>query len=309
MRHMSLNLIDKREIVLTNIEKLTQQLDELLINKRIINSELLPTPITRAPASYFTERIEELKGITYSFKTSQLPCQYTSRQMISALEGLAVALEDIGIQLIQSGVITIADYGTIFYDETGIISRTEPELGLTGLNAIEVLAGVVGQDFGLIIKHHQTLIYFYSSARFEKTPKHVETGYDYFVGEDFLEWHRRIPTWGEILANMLDKLFQAFCQQKLDLLSIDLKGRHVYTNEKVRVCRYERDYAVPLRLSGETIGMIVFADSLFKPVDEKLSFTKGKHLQIDSPRQFHQQFKIIKHEQFAHHPFGMREKI
>jgi hypothetical protein len=76
------------------------------------------------------------------------------------------------------------------------------------------------------------------------------------------------------------------------------------------VRRYERDYALPLpTLEGNIVGMIVFADSLFKNInDETRPFFGGKHLVIKSPREFQDNFHIITHAAFCHHPFGIRDQ-
>lgn len=310
VRALYLDLIGDKQKIIADINQLSTQLQKVLTGDNVIHHAKKPIPISRATDDAIYERIEELKGHSVKFQTTQLAEYHTGNEVLLSLEGLAIQLENAGVHLIKRGLITIKDLCTVHYDKNGLIHKTEPDLGLAGINALEVIAGICAQDFGLIIERDGILVYLYGSARYEKTPKHVESGFDYFLGEEFLEWHRRIPVWGSTLATLFERMYLAFKQDELDLLIVDLKGRNLYTDGKLLVRRYERDYAVPLpTLSGDTIGMIVFADSLFKNInDEGRPFFGGKHLYIKSPREFNNNFHIIMHAAFQHHPFGMRDE-
>jgi hypothetical protein len=308
MRSLYVNLINAKDIVMSDMIKLSTQLQNRIDGKENIMQTKQPLCISRATDQAIAERIQELKGEKVPFQTTQLAHDKRGIEVRQALEGLALQLKNAGVNLISPCYIDIRDFCTLHYDEDGIIKTTSCQPDLIGLNALEVVAGIAAQDFGLVIERENKLIYFYGSARYEKTPKHVETGYDYFLGEDFLEWHRRIPVWGETLAELFKRLYLAFQNDRVDSLVIDLKGRHHYTDGLLTVQRYERDYALPLKtIEGKLNGMIVFADSLFKNINDELSpFFGGKHLLITSPRAFHEAFHIIKHDTFYHHPAGIR---
>lgn len=308
-RSLYVDLMNNPDEVVKTIEKISVLLANVQSGNASVTVKDAPVPIIRATHQMIEERINELKGGHVSFRTTQIGSSCSSQECLDAIEGLSIHLESIGIHYLCAGEIDIKNFCKVLYDDSGLIIKTVPDLGLGGLNTLELIAGFCQQDFGLVFERNSNLIYIYGSARYEKTPKHVDSGYDYFLDEDFLEWHKRIPKWGNILANLFEKLYQSFQDDQLDLFIVDLKGRNTYTNGKVTVQRYERDYAMPLRnRKAETKGMIVFADSLFKNISEAPhTFTKGKYLKIDSPRAFHQSFHIIKSEKFTHHPFGIRD--
>lgn len=310
IRTLYVDLTNDRNSVISEIDLLSLQLQKVLNNNDVIHYAKKPIPVSRASNVVIQERIEELKGYPVKFQTTQLASVYSANEILQSIEGLAIQLENAGVHLIQSGLISIDNICKLTYDQNGCITKTNPDLGLNGINALELIAGICAQDFGLVIERNAKLIYLYSSARYEKTPKHVENGFDYFVGENFLEWHRRIPCWGSTLASFFELMYQAFKQNKLDSLIVDLQGRNFYTDGKIVVQRFERDYAVPLStIEGYVNGMIVFADSLFKNINsEKPSFFDGKHLEIKSPRTFNHNFNLITHPTFQHHPFGMRDE-
>lgn len=309
-RALYLDLIGDKEQVMMDIQHLSEQLLKLQSGASVIQASKKPIPISRANDQAINERINELKGHPVRFKTTQIATHTTSEEIVRSIEALAIQLENAGVHYLQHGLIEINDLCTLYYDDHGYVIKTLPDLGLNGCNALEVIAGVCAQDFGLVIDRDGVLIYLYGSARYEKTPKHVENGYDYFVGENFLEWHRRIPVWGPSLARLFERMYSAFKQNHFDLLLVDLKGRHLYTDGNLVVRRYERDYALPLLTQdGETVGMTVFADSFFKNINDELRpFFGGKHLVITSPREFYDHFHAITHNAFRHHPFGMRDE-
>lgn len=310
VRGLYLDLMADKEIVMKDIDQLSTQLQGVLVEKNAIHFTKMPLPVSRATDEAIQERIDELKCHPVKFQTTQLDKNHTGHEIVRSVEGLAILLENAGVQLVKRGLIIIKDLCSMHYDENGRITKTEPDIGLVNSNALEVVAGICAQDLGLIIERDGVLVYLYGSSRYEKTPKHVETGYDYFIGEDFLEWHRRIPVWGQNLATLFERMYLAFKSDKFDSLVVDLKGRNLYTDGNLVVRRYERDYALPLpTLEGDTTGMIVFADSLFKNInDEVHPFFGGKHLNIKSPREFSDNFHIITHAAFQHHPLGIRDK-
>lgn len=309
-RSLYLNLISDKKLIMDDIHSLSQVLQMVLTGDHFIEYTKKPIPVSRATDQAIYERIEELKGYSVPFQTTQLAKYYSPDEMIQAVEGLALQLKNAGVHLIKRGLIIIKNICTLRYNNNGCISKSEPDLGIVGINVLELIAGICAQDFGLVMERHGVLIYFYSSARYEKTPKHVENGFDYFVGEPFIEWHRRIPTWGPVLAALFEDMYMALKQKSLDSFIVDLKGRHQYTNGELILKRYERDYVLPLpTLEGQIIGMIVFADSLFMNINDKLNpLASGKYLHIESPREFHQHFRVIIDAGFRHHPFGIRDK-
>lgn len=309
-RSLYLDLIGDKEKVINDIKNLLASLINVNARQKTIAFDKKSQPISRASDKTIYERITELRAQKLSYRTSQLAANYSSDDLMKATEGLAIQLQNAGVNFLQKGVINIENFATIFYDNEGCITRSEPEQSINGLKALELIAGFCAQDFGLIIDTRAELIYLYGSARFEKTPKHIDHGYDYFVGENFLEWHRRIPTWGHDLASLFEQLYFAFQAHLLDLLIVDLKGRNLYTNGELIVRRYERDYALPLCTNdGNIIGLTVFADSFFKNINDELRpFFGGKILAIESAMEFNDHFKVIKHAAFKHHPFGMRQQ-
>lgn len=310
VKSLYLNLMDDKKVVMNNIHSLTQKLEQLFAGLELIEPEFNPIPIKRATDISIYERLQELRGETVKFKTTQLASEHTSDEILSAIEGLSIQINHAGVEFIKPGEVFVKDLGKICYDTDGRIINSASSYALDNLPVLEVIAGICKQDFGLVIQRGATLIYLYGSARFEKTPKHVKTGFDYFLGEDFYEWHRRIPYWGDSLEKLFRQLYLNFKMGKLDSFIVDLKGRHSYTNNEVVVQRYERDYALPLKTSsGQVLGLTVFADSLFKNVDNKLNpFEGGTHLVIDSPVAFHEHFQLVENEQLQHHPFGMRNE-
>ncbi len=309
-RSIYINLTNRREQVIKEINALHEQL-----NNAISQSEPIPVseksqPISRAHDEAISERIHEMKHRNVRFQTTQLIAHYQYFELVNATEGLAIQLKDAGVNLIKPGHIIIRDLCELHYDQAGLITKTNPDLGLNQLPAIELIAGLCAQDFGLILEKDNSLIYFYSSARFEKTPKHIENGFDHFLGQDFLEWHKRIPVWGETLSRFFSTLYLAFKSNELDIFIADLKGRNLYTDGMLTVQRYERDYALPLvDPTGKIIGLTTFADSFFIDINNtQQTFEENTYLNITSPRAFNEQFRVIKNEKFHHHPTGMRDK-
>lgn len=309
-RSLYVDLMRDKDVIIEDINLLIKKLQMMIANDHVIRPTKKPIPVSRASDKAIQERIDELKRYPVKFQTTQLAISYSETEIIQSIEGLAIRLENAGVHLIQPGVIVINDLCKLEYDQNGCITRSNPDIGLCGINALELIAGVCAQDFGLVIERNTKLIYLYGSARYEKTPKHVESGFDYFVGEDFLEWHRRIPHWGATLAIFFELMYLAFKQNKLDSLIVDLKGRNLYTDGKIVVRRYERDYALTLpTMEGDTIGIIVFADSLFKNNNDEIHpFFGGKHVEIKSPREFSNNFHLVTHAAFQHHPFGIRDE-
>lgn len=307
-RSLYLNLINDRRLVINDINALYQTLEDVIKKNSTVPASQQPIAISRATDQAIQERFAEIKGAAISFKTTQVAEHYTDKEMLSALEGLVKQIEPAGVKLVKPGMIIINDICTLYYDQQGKVSRTEPEIGLNGYLALEIVAGICAQDFGLIIERDHTLIYLYGSARYEKTPKNITNGFDYFLGEDFLEWHRRIPGIGPTLANLFASMYQAFKKDQFDQLIVDLTGRNLYTNSEFKIKRYERDYALPLLVSEQVVGMTVFADSLFKNVDDgNGSFLDGHFLEINSPVEFHNSFRLIIPDNFQPHPEGMRK--
>jgi hypothetical protein len=152
----------------------------------------------------------------------------------------------------------------------------------------------VQQDFGVVIKKDEKLVYTFDSAMFEKTPKDIVTGINYFLGRDLMEFHTRGPNFGTRMPGIFQNLVEALRTNKIDHLVVDLPGANVYSDGKSQVRRFERDFVTPMKVESDLDGFIVYTDVFFQDVNEPITpYNGGEFLDIKDPKKFHQEFKVI----------------
>ncbi|MGZ3437868.1 MAG: hypothetical protein ACXVDD_00040 [Polyangia bacterium] len=266
-----------------------------------------PSPFARAGGRSTEDKLAELGGRPGRFRYAQLDAAAGGAETVAALEGIVPYYGASGLQLVEPGLLRIDGFGDVRYDATGRVVAS-PLPSLSACNVLQLAAAFIEQDFGVVIERGAQMVYLFDCSRFEKTPKNVDTGENTFIGEDFFEWHHRIPGFGPFLAGTFRDLDQAFRRRLVDLLWVELRGRNLYTDGEHVVQRYERDYVVPLwSQRDEYVGLGVFADVFFKSQsDEQRPWNGGQHLYVDSPADFHQRFQVIKHAAFKPHPGGIR---
>jgi hypothetical protein len=234
-----------------------------------------------------------------------------ARDLFAAAVALVPYFSAAGIRQADSNRFGIEGFGQVEVDAEGKVTAAPEIPGVVGKPLLAVIAAFSAQDFGAVIRQPAGLRYAFDCSAFEKTPKDVDSGHNHYVGLDFLEWHRRIPKLGKPLADLFERLDQQFSAGVLDLFTIDLRGRNLYTDGKLVLHRYERDYVLPLRHpTAGYLGFVNFADVFMKePGEERRPQDGGSYFEVGCPRQFHRQFPVIKHAAFRPHPTGMREPL
>lgn len=274
---------------------------------------LLPSrtnvPIARSTPGAYKAKLRELLGEALPLRLAQFEEKKLGRDSYITAINIARFLDGQGVHLENPYLIVIDSRICVEFDKNGTIARCEQIPQLAGKDVAHFMGCHVDQDFGITIRRGNTLVYSFDCGRFEKTPKDVDSRENYFLGLDFFEWHRRIPVAGSTLSSFFRETDAAFESDAFDVLLVDLRGRHLYTDGNVVVQRVERDYVLPLRdEAGAYCGMVHFADSFFRDIrDERRPFEGGKFLEIDCPIEFHETFKPIKHAAYRDHPRGMRQ--
>lgn len=266
--------------------------------------------LTRAPNAMTLAKLAELKsGAAEHFKMYGLDPNVPTAQLLAAAQALAPYLVGAGLRMTEDRRLTVEGFGYIEADEKGLVRECPESPILIGRCLLAVMAAFVAQDFGVVLRQSSGLRYAFDCSAFEKTPKDVDNGHNHYIGLDFLEWHRRIPKMGVQLATLFEQLDRQFEMGAIDLFTIDLRGRNLYTNGTLVLHRYERDYVVPLRHSdGRYLGFVNFADVFMKEVgEERRPQQGGLYFDVGCPREFHRQFQVIKHAAFRPHPTGLRE--
>lgn len=306
-RSLFIDLVGGRADVLDRLAALDQQLLRATANPRVVTKTATPRPFRLADPRTMQDRITELAGGEVPYQMAQLEPNWVASETISAAEGVAAYYPD--EMELSAGAITVRGVATLRWDATGNVTECTEFPQLVGRNVLLALACFIEQDFGTVVMRGDRLFYVCECSEFEKTPKQVDGGGNGFLGADFLEWHVRIPHYGALLASIFRRTHELFSKDALDMLVVDLRGRHLYTDGRRIIRRYERDYVVPLRdASGAYVGLNVFADLLIGDIDElRHPLVGGPYLQIVSPIEFHRTFKAIKHAGFTEHPIGMRE--
>jgi hypothetical protein len=304
-RSLFIDLIGPRSEVLERLTALNDQLERAVAHPRVLVPVATPVPFRLADERTVADRVAELSGAPVPYAMAQLEPGFVAAETIRAAQGIARFYEEIELGPSRA---KIGARASLSWDAAGRISECVEYPTLVGCNVLLALACFLEQDFGTVVRRAQSLVYICECSEFEKTPKQVDSGANGFLGTDFLEWHRRIPGYGLLLASIFARADELFSKDQLDMLVVDLRGRHLYTDGKLIVRRYERDYAVPLRdASGAYVGLNVFADVLVGDINElRHPLAGGPHLHIVSPITFNRSFGVIRHAAFAEHPIGMR---
>ena len=267
--------------------------------------------LTKASVEMTNAKLTELlEGPGGSFSMYQTDNNVDGALLLAAARALSPYVGAAGFSFSEDhSVVYVDGFGEMEIDDKGYVRTCPVRPNLRGMHVLSVLAAFVNQDFGVVLHVCDKLRYAFDCSAFEKTPKDVESGHNHFVGLDFLEWHRRIPRLGKPLAELFGDMDKAFAADTLDLFTIDLRGRNLYTDGNIVVHRYERDYVVPLRLpDGKYLGFVNFADVFMKDIGEETRpQLGGAYFDVGCPKQFHHEFAVIKHAAYRDHPTGIRE--
>lgn len=306
-RSVFVDLIGTRVEVLERLAALDEQLERALVNPKILARRATPHPYKLADARTRADRIAELAGTPVPYEMAQLERNPRAAETIRVAEAIAKHYSD--FMAVESGRISIRSVAELTFDETSnVVSCPEfPEL--VGRNILLAVASFIEQDFGTVVQRGERLFYICECSEFEKTPKQVGNGHNGFLGEDFIDWHVRIPHYGQTLASIFQRVHTLFTKGALDMFVVDLRGRQLYSDGKRLLRRYERDYVVPLHdAAGAYVGLNVFADVLLGDIDsERHPLAGGPYLQVVAPIAFHRSISVVKHPGYADHPLGVRD--
>lgn len=268
--------------------------------------------LTRAPQEMIVAKLAEAaQGPEGNFAMYGVDATVSARDIFAAAVALAPYLTEAGVRQLDGNRFTAEGFGQIEVDDEGNVTVAPEIPSVIGKPLLAVMAAFSAQDFGVVIRQPTGLRYAFDCSAFEKTPKDVDSGQNHYVGLDFLEWHRRIPKLGKPLADLFERLDHQFSAGALDLFTIDLRGRNLYTDGKLVLQRYERDYVVPLRHpTAGYLGFVNFADVFMREQgEERRPHDGGSYFEVGCPREFHRLFPVIKHAAFRPHPTGMREPL
>ena len=162
----------------------------------------------------------------------------------------------------------------------------------SGVDVLHYLACNIEQELAFVQKKGDALVYVFDSSRFEKSSKDPETGENKYLGMDLVNFHRGVKGFGHVLPGIMTGIANAMEQGSLDLLTIDLRGNHVYTDGEQQVKRFERDHLVPVRSGKNLVGIIGYADVHFQDVGQFMSPYKGGS-EIDLTG-FQENFRVMK---------------
>ncbi|MBT3814832.1 hypothetical protein HOE37_03470 [Candidatus Woesearchaeota archaeon] len=262
---------------------------------------LTPTPITPVRLSSDVEyalKLSEMLGEKLEFSVGQFEKDKQSRDSVITATSLALLHENAIVEkdeAVQGNLkVTIPERGYFVFNEQGIITETNILDKIVGHDALHYMSCHVQQDFGVVIKKDEKLVYTFDSAMFEKTPKDIVTGINYFLGRDLMEFHTRGPNFGTRMPGIFQNLVEALRTNKIDHLVVDLPGANVYSDGKSQVRRFERDFVTPMKVESDLDGFIVYTDVFFQDVNEPITpYNGGEFLDIKDPKKFHQEFKVI----------------
>lgn len=304
-RSLYIDIIGARAEVEQRFGVLHDRLAQVIAAQEPVPLTPTPWPFRLAPPGVIRDKLDELRGKPLRFAVAQFDAEHRGEESVDLLEGMARIYDRAGLRLTARGMLEIASYGTVLYGPGGLVTAA-PDADVVGKNVLQLAAAFVEQDFALVLDRNGTMVYAFDCCMLEKTPKHVETGRNHFMGLDFYEWHERIPGWGHFLAGTFRKLDRAMRDRLIEMLYVDLRGRHRYSDGQVTVQRFERDYVLPLwNLDRRYVGFAVIADNYMMQPEEKLRpFEGGPFLRFDSQSAFHEAFRVI--APFQHHPHGMR---
>jgi hypothetical protein len=305
-RSLYIDLIGDRSEVTDRLGALGEQVSHVRANPRTVVAAPAPYPFRLSENQTLLDRVAELAGASVPYAMSQLAPGVTPGEQIDIVDGVCRYFAQITADT-RAGCIDIAGRTRVVFDGEAKVSDSGYS-GLAGRDLLPACACFIDQDFGIVLRRPSGLFYVYESSEFEKTPKRVEGGENNFLGNDFLEWHRRIPHYGLPLASIFERVDALFADELLDMLVVDLRGRHLYGDGEILVRRYERDYVVPLHnRDGQYVGMAVFADLFIQDINTlRNPLSGGKYLVVESPLLFNQRFQVVKHAGFREHPSGVR---
>ncbi|MBP0607667.1 MULTISPECIES: hypothetical protein [Burkholderia] len=227
--------------------------DVLLRGSYALPSERIGIQVDQARPGNFNARFD-MCGRNPFYRISQFEVNKRGEESAQAARGIALTLAHADVALTSANEIGIPDFGTFEFTDAGLVSSCDQFPEAVGHDALHFVGCFIEQDFGVLTRRNDDLYYTYICTNYEKTPKNVDTGVDGFVGENFLEWHRRIFN-AEPLHDFLSAVHRASGKNLLDMLMIDLRRRHLYTDGKSVVQRYERDFVMPLKeLNGNYVG-------------------------------------------------------
>ncbi len=257
-----------------------------------IRSSEISDKISLTNEHEYIAKFAELMGHNLEFQITHADPNHNPANSVLIANELLDRLDEAEVgQQSNKTIVGFPNRATIEYGREGIISDSSNE-NLIGKDCLRYIACNVHEDFGVIFSDKGRFAYVFDSAMFEKTPKDIHTGENKFMGRDFFEFHSKGKNFGHILPGIFANMMRAFKDEKLDMLSIDLRGANIYTDGNIEIRRFERDYVVPIR-QPDFRGILVYTDVFFHDVREKRSpFNGGKHLEIESPVEFASTFKV-----------------
>ena len=263
-----------------------------------------PQILTLANDCEYTTRTVEMLGAELYYRIAQFAPEHEVKDSALVADNLAKRLAHVGVQFKKRGKerrIVIPGRETEFtYDQYGTIQRaTGPEIAkyndlaqnLEGQDALHFLAAHVHQDLAVVMKKKDGLIYTFDCSMYEKTPKDVETGENKFLGRNLMDLTGKYE--GIQFNYFLENLVGCFQQLRLDLLTVDHRGEHIYSNGEQEARRFERDYVTPIRRFRKFKGILAYADVFFQdPLVTENPFDGGEVL--DHQVKFHKEYKPVR---------------
>ncbi len=194
----------------------------------------------------------------------------------------------------KTKVVKFSDRDLIMYNQRGeIIDSSNKDL--IGKNSLDYISCNIHEEIATVMLRGHKLIYAFESSMFEKTPKNIITGKNNYIGRDFMKFHGKAKTFGHVLPAVFKEMIKAFSKYELDMLTIDLRGNNIYSNNNLRVRRFERDYILPIRdiRNNAFKGLLGYADVFFQNIEEtKSPFEGGSHIKISSPLEFIRKYRV-----------------
>lgn len=282
-----LDLLGSKEDCRKNLMEFSGRLDGDNPRKEIKNS------LTLTNEHEFIAKFSEMMGHKLSFQITHKSPRHRAADSVLIAKELVPRLNLEMRQEDEFWVVDIPNRATIKFDERGTISAsTNPHL--FGRDCLQFIACNVHEDFGVVMLNDGKLEYDFDSAMFEKSPKDAVTGENKFIGRDFVGFHSQGKNFGHMLPEIFGKLVKAFSDGRLETLTIDLRGAHIFGNGRIDVRRFERDFVVPI-MKPLFRGMLVFTDVFFQDVNEKKSpFDGGSGIEIRDPVGFSSEFRVKK---------------
>lgn len=296
IRSLHLDVMGIQERVGIRLADLNDKLENLLEDKEMIQPTEMNSHMSLSSEAEYNMKLNEMLGEKLDFRVAQFDPKYDGRDSAIAAEFIARNIPQDERCVINDGrriVIDLKSRPLVEFNNMGrIVYSSLPEL--IGHDPLHYISCNIHQDFGVVMLKPSGLVYTFDSAMFEKTPKDVDTGHNNFVGRNIIEFHGKGKNFGNMLPDLFRNLVDCFAKDKIDMLTIDLKGANMYSDGKITVQRFERDYVVPIISSGFK-GIVVYTDVFFQNIREKRTpYEGGSSLRIEDPAEFHKQFKVIR---------------